>query len=315
MSLVSIMPYILILSGLVGLVLGGELLVRGAVSLAHRAGLSPLVIGMTIVGFGTSLPELLVSLSAALDGAPGIALGNVVGSNIANILLILGAAALITPLRAGFAALRFDLALVLAATVALWLMILDGGLSRLDAGILLVALAAFLWSGLRRETPIAPEPPLELDPTHPVWRALLMVAAGLVALAFGAQWLVGGASELARAAGLSEAVIGLTVVAVGTSLPELATSVVAALRRNADIALGNVIGSNLFNILGILGVTAIIAPVPAGARFAQIDLPVALAVAAALTLLLWRGSGITRLAGAGGLAAYAVYIVALGATG
>ncbi|MEY8839470.1 sodium:calcium antiporter, partial [Cribrihabitans sp. XS_ASV171] len=147
----------------------------------------------------------------------------VVGSNIANILLILGAAALITPLGARFADLRLDLALVLAATVALWLMILDGALSRLDAGILLVALGAFLWTGLRRETPIAPEPTLELDPAHPVWRALLMVAGGLVALAFGAQWLVGGASELARAAGLSEAVIGLTVVAVGTSLPELAT--------------------------------------------------------------------------------------------
>ncbi|MFC3615084.1 calcium/sodium antiporter [Lutimaribacter marinistellae] len=306
------MPYILILAGLAGLVLGGELLVRGAVALARRAGLSPLVIGMTIVGFGTSLPELLVSLRAALDGAPGIAIGNVVGSNIANILLILGAAAVISPLRTRFELLRLDLVLVLLATLGLWLILLDGAVSRIDAAILLAALAGFLWNGLSRQAPAPSAPILEPEPAQSAWKAILMVGTGLVALALGAQWLVQGASELARAAGLSEAVIGLTVVAVGTSLPELATSIVAAWRRNADIALGNVVGSNLFNILGILGITALIAPIPAAPRFAATDVPVALAAAVALAFVLWRSGAIGRLIGAGALVTYSAYIVILG---
>lgn len=292
-------------AGLTALILGGDFLVRGATSTAIALRIPPLVIGMIVVGFGTSLPELLVSVNAALAHAPDIALGNVIGSNTANILLILGLAAVLFPIVSSFAEVRKDLMLVILATLALAALLADGRLSRLDGILMLTGLALFLWSSIR-QVETAPQHNLIVERRfRPL--AVLQIAGGLVALVFGARLLVDSATELARMAHISEAVIGLTIVAIGTSLPELATSVIAAFRRNSAMSLGNVIGSNLFNILGILGVTAVIAPVQAGARFMTLDTPIALAAALLLTWLLWSG-GISRLAGAGMLAVYVGYL-------
>lgn len=292
-------------AGLTALILGGDFLVRGATSTAIALRIPPLVIGMIVVGFGTSLPELLVSVNAALAHAPDIALGNVIGSNTANILLILGLAAVLFPIVSSFTEVRKDLVLVILATLALAALLADGRLSRLDGILMLSGLALFLWTSVRQVEAEPQENLIVERRFRPL--AVLQIAGGLVALVFGARLLVDSATELARMAHISEAVIGLTIVAIGTSLPELATSVIAAFRRNSAMSLGNVIGSNLFNILGILGVTAVIAPVQAGARFLTLDTPIALAAALLLTFLLWSG-GISRLAGAAMLAGYVGYL-------
>jgi cation:H+ antiporter len=293
------------LGGLVGLFLGGEALLRGAVGVAQAARLSPLVIGLTVVGFGTSTPELLVSLKAALDGAPDIALGNIVGSNIANILLILGISALVWPITVADMALRRDGLVMLGAAVALFAVVAFGSLGRVTGIALVLALITYLWIALRQPRPDAD---MAVTPDRPLWASGLWVALGLVGLMLGAKYLVDGAVIMARDFGVSEAFIGLTIVAVGTSLPELATSLVAALRKQSDIALGNIIGSNIFNILGILGVTAAITPIAAAPRFAQFDLPVMVGVSIVFALVLWRGGRIGHVAGLLCLAAYAVYI-------
>ena len=302
------MTYLLFVLGLLGLFFGGEFLVRGASSIARRFGISPLVIGLTIVGFGTSAPELLVSVNAALAGQPAIAIGNVLGSNIANILLILGVSALIAPLIIPARRLARDLAFMLLATGAIWVMLLDGMVTRLEGGLLLVGLAAFLYMAFTSGSVEQEDDPLETS----VAKAALMTVGGLVALVIGAHFLVESASTIARTYGISEAVIGLTIVAVGTSLPELATSVIAAFRRQTEIAVGNVIGSNIFNIFSILGITALIAPIPADARFAAIDMPWVAGTAVGLTILaVWLG-GLPRLAGAVLLAAYGGYLALMG---
>ncbi|MEZ5913194.1 MAG: calcium/sodium antiporter [Paracoccaceae bacterium] len=298
------MTLLLLAFGLVALFFGGEALVRGAVALARHAHLSPLVIGMTVVGFGTSMPEMVVSVQAALAGTPAIAIGNVVGSNIANVLLILGLSALVFPIRIDARTMGRELAFMLAATAALAAALAGGMLSRPEALAMLAALAAYLWLCLRG-TPTAPDTPA--TPPMRLWPAIGLTLAGLVALILGARALVDAAVAIARAAGLSEAVIGLTIVAVGTSLPELATSVIAALRRQSEIAVGNVVGSNLFNILGILGLTAALAPIPAEPRFLRADLPVAALAALALVVALYALRGLPRWAGLAMLIGYAVY--------
>lgn len=297
------MDFLLILAGLAGLFLGGEGLVRGASGLAARLGLPPLLIGLTVVGFGTSMPELLVSVDAALKGVPAIAIGNIVGSNIANILLILGVSALLWPMAVA-GGLKRDLAWMLAAGLALVPLFALGTVGRLAGLALLAALAVYLWQAFRNPGEAEPDPVAPMD----LPRAALLIAVGLVGLVVGARLLVDGAVNLARDIGLSEAFIGLSIVAVGTSLPELATSVVAALRRQSALAIGNVVGSNIFNVLGILGATAVIAPIPVENRFLAFDLPVMLAVSAVLAAILWRGGSIGRLAGAGLLAAYGAYL-------
>lgn len=299
------MEILYVLGGLVGLFLGGEALLRGAVGVAQAARLSPLVIGLTVVGFGTSTPELLVSLKAALDGAPDIALGNIVGSNIANILLILGISALVWPITVADKALRRDGIVMLGAAVALFAVVAFGSLGRVTGIALVLALITYLWIALRQPRPDAD---MAVAPDRPLWASGLWVALGLVGLMLGAKYLVDGAVIMAGDFGVSEAFIGLTIVAVGTSLPELATSLVAALRKQSDIALGNIIGSNIFNILGILGVTAAITPIAAAPRFAQFDLPVMVGVSIVFALVLWRGGRIGHVAGLLCLAAYAVYI-------
>lgn len=295
--------------GLALLLGGGECLVRGAVGLARSLGVPPLVIGLTVVAFGTSAPELVVSLQAALGGHPDIVLGNVVGSNNANVLLIAGAAAAIRPVAAEPGAVRRDGAALMAATLAFIGLCLLGELG-FGAGLALAAaLAAWMAWSLRsaRRRGSEGEDEIEAAPrgAAPV---LLLTLAGIAGVLLGARLLIDGAVDVARAAGLSEAVIGLTLIAFGTSLPELAAAGMAALRGHGDIALGNVMGSNLFNMLGIAGVTAMAAPVPVPAELLRLDLWVMLAATLLLLAAMRGGRRIGRLEGGALAGAYALYI-------
>lgn len=298
------MTYLLFFAGLVILIVGGEGLVRGASGIARHLRLSPMVIGLTIVGFGTSAPELLVSIDAALLGQPGLAIGNVVGSNIANILLILGVSALMTPLVIPIRKIYRDLGFMVASVALLWIMLLDGEISRIDGAILFAGLISFLTAAfLSGEAEPLDDMPL---PSKPM--AWLMTFGGLVGLIIGAGLLVDSASTIARDFGVSEAVIGLTIVAIGTSLPELTTTVVAALRKQTEIAVGNVVGSNVFNVLGILGITSLVKPIPAEPRFAQIDMVWMAVVTVGLIAAAFKLGTLPRWTGAVLLTAYATYL-------
>ena len=301
------MDYVYVFAGLLGLFFGGEGLVRGSVGIARRLAIPPLLIGLTVVGFGTSTPELLVSVDAALRGVPDIAVGNIVGSNIANILLIVGLTALVWPIRVSGATLRRDTAVMLAAAFALLPVFALGEIGRLPGVLLVLALAAYLTFAYLRPGSEAAEEQGAPAPSSVVV-SLLWVIGGLVILMFGARFLVDGAVSIARGYGVSEAFIGLTIVAVGTSLPELATSVIAAFRRQSEIAIGNIVGSNIFNVLGILGVTALIRPIPVASRFLTFDLPVMMMVSLVLTGLLLTRPVIGRGVGLVLLAAYVAYI-------
>lgn len=297
---------LLVLGGLIALLLGGEALVRGAVALAHRAGLSPLVIGVTLVGFGTSTPELVTSVKAALDGLPGIAVGNVVGSNIANILLILGLSALIAPLSLADARGRDGWAMI-AATVVCAGLVLTGVIG-LWAGLALIAgLLIYLGIALKTGAVEADETAAALTPLV----AAGFFVAGLIGIMLGAQALVSGAVAIAAELGVSEAVIGLTIVAVGTSLPELVTSVIAARKGQGALALGNVLGSNVFNVLGILGVTALVTPLSVPADIMGLTLWVLIGSAALVMALALSGIRASRVIGAGMVAAYVGYLAVL----
>jgi cation:H+ antiporter len=316
-----------ILGGLAVLVLGAELLVRGAVRLAERAGVSPLLIGLTIVGFGTSTPELVTSVQGALAGSPGIAVGNIVGSNVFNVLVILGIAAMITPLAVADGAIRRDGVLVIATAAILTLIGFVWTLDRIVGVGFLAMLAAYLayaaWqerhaagptAALERGVALSDADPgiLPVRPAAPGaagWLGPLGLAlAGLVLLVLGGRFFVGGSIELARLLGISETVIGLTIVAAGTSMPELATSVLAALRRHADVAVGNILGSNVYNILGIGGVTALISPTEIPAQIASFDNLVMLGVSVALLAILYTGRRVSRSEGAALLAGYLAYL-------
>jgi cation:H+ antiporter len=296
------LDWIYLLGGLVALFVGGEALVRGAVGIARALAMPPLLIGLTVVGFGTSTPELLVSVDAAWRGVPDIAIG--------NILLIVGLSALVWPIRPPGGTLRRDLAVMVAAALALIPLFWLGELGRLAGAGLVAGLAAYLvWAyrsaaGEGTGTGEGADSGAALPP----WQAGLWVALGLAGLMLGARFLVDGAVNIARGYGVSEAFIGLSIVAVGTSLPELATSLIAAIRRNSDIAIGNIVGSNIFNVLGILGVTALVAPIPAAGRFLGFDLPVMLAASVALAGLLLARPAIGRGAGLALLVAYAAYL-------
>lgn len=311
------MLYFELAAGFLLLVIGGDTLVRGSVGLARRFGLSPLLIGLVLVGFGTSTPELLTSLLAALNGAPGIAVGNVAGSNIANSLLILGLAAVIAPLVTDPAAMRRDGLVVLATALAFVGLAMVGEISRLTGAILLAGLASYIVFTYRTEkgkhTPSAEMHRAEADAsTAQPWldtlpALLVMVVAGLAMTLLGAHWLVSGATTLARSFGISEAIIGVTIVAVGTSLPELVTSVVASLKRQSDIALGNILGSNIFNIAGILGVTALVHPIAIPVEIATRDIWVMLAATIMLLVFAMSGWRICRREGALMLTSYIAY--------
>jgi cation:H+ antiporter len=305
-----------LLLGVALLTLGGEALIRGSLAAARRLGVSPLLSGLVIVGFGTSAPELVVSVNAAVDGRPDIAIGNVVGSNIGNILLILGICALITPLVVKPLALRRDAVTVVAASVLFLVLVGGNALGRADAAVFLVALGAYLvWAYRSERFHAAPSGELhraEADelstvPKSVLW-TVIAVVFGLLLLIAGSQVLLVGAIGIAAHYGVPEAVIGLTLVAVGTSLPELSISVIAAIRRHADVAVGNILGSNIFNLLGILGVSALLQPLPVHARILQFDQWVMLGTSLLLLLFLYTGRRISRFEGGVLVVGYGIYV-------
>ncbi|WP_199221027.1 calcium/sodium antiporter [Coraliomargarita sinensis] len=248
--------------GILFLYLGAECLVRGSSRLATRFGIPPLIIGLTVVAFGTSSPELLVSISAVVQGANDVAVGNVVGSNIFNIAVILGVTALIKPPSVHIDLIRREIPVMILVSLLTLGLVGLGYVSRLAGLSLCAGLVVYLWLSIRtaRKETKAAEFDLPLSPRMPVWLCAILIVAGLSVLVFGAQLFLTGAVKLARDFGFSEAVIGLTIVAAGTSLPELATSVVAAIRKESDVAIGNIVGSNIFNVLGILGLTSAMLP-------------------------------------------------------
>lgn len=261
------MMFLLILGGFVLLFAGGEALVRGSVGVARKAGMSELVIGLTLVGFGTSLPELVTSLQALSEGAVGISIGNVIGSNVANIMLVIGAAAFVKAITTDPKAMARDALFMVAVTVLFAIIVWVDGFTRLTGILFTALLVLYLVVSVvldRRANSAAgamhQHEAEEFETNDPLWLSLVLTAAGIAGVIFGARFLVHGGSDAARLFGVSETVIGISIVAIGTSLPELVTSVMAARKGKADVAIGNVIGSNVFNILGILGISAIVFP-------------------------------------------------------
>ena len=325
--------------GLAALLVGGEILVRGAVKLASRAGVTPLIVGLVIVGFGTSMPELVTSVEAALLDAPGIAWGNIIGSNIANALLILGVAALASPIIINNSNYLRDPAIMIAASIGL-IAVAVIGLGHILLGMMMVGLlVAYISYCYRKEkvtvlqTPVGRDPefhdavhdkaaaleladpllanPLSYGAGNGWFKPIILTLAGLAVLIVGGRMLVAGAIDLARMANLSETLIGLTIVAVGTSLPELVTSVIAAIRKQSEIAFGNVVGSNIYNILGIGGVTMMFAPAGVPADFLSRDLPVMLASTILIVLILMKWRRFGRASGALLVTCYLLYLVYL----
>ena len=313
------MTYLELFGGLVWLLLAGDLLVRGAIALAGQARIPPMIVGLTVVAFGTSAPELCVSIGAAFKGHPTLAIGNVVGSNIANVLLVLGLPALIHPTLCQQSSLRRDTLMVIAVSLVFTAFCFQGPLGPLQGAVLVAGLLALLTLSARdaRRSGSGGAPCEELErvlglPTSPGMIGLFLLLGG-AGLPLGAHLLVGGAVGMAEALGVSSAVIGLSVIALGTSLPELATTVIAALHRSSDVALGNVLGSNLFNILAIMGATAVVSPmpIPVPESFLRFDLLVMLAASGLLAWFAWRRGSIGRSWGTALLAAYAMYLMLL----
>ena len=320
---------IYIVSGIALLTFGGDLVVRGSVTLAIKLGISKVLVGMIIVGFGTSAPELLVSISATLSGSPDIAVGNVVGSNIANFLLILGLALLITPVFCKDPVIKRDALAVIGAGGILMFFARDGQIIAMEGGIMLAILLTYLgasimasWQTPASITPASTQDAIqdqdgdstysheadEFNSDRSVASCVMLCIVGIIMLVFGADLLVDGASAVARSFAISEAVIGLTLVAVGTSLPELAAMIAAALKRHDDIIVGNIIGSTLFNILSILGITALIAPLAVAQQIIVVDIPISVMITVVLGAGLIFLSRLPRFFGGIMLAAYVIYL-------
>ena len=298
-------------AGLVVLYYGAEATLHGAVSIAQRLGVSRLVIGLTLVAFGTSCPELSLDISAALRGTTALAFGDLVGSNIANIGLILAVGAIICPLKVRMRLLRAEVPIAIATSLVVLGLSMDGVISRQDGIIMLAAFVLFVgysYRAARQESTEVKEELRDAATEMTTKRSMVNLTAGLIGLVIGAQMMVYSAVEFATLAGVSELLIGLTIVALGTSLPELATSVVAARRGDADIVVGNVIGSNIFNLLLILAIVAVIAPVPVQASSLRIDLPVMIAFVALLVPIMLRGMVISRWEGAILLGGYSAFL-------
>ncbi|MBU2891805.1 calcium/sodium antiporter [Colwellia sp. D2M02] len=311
------MNYIMVIAGLIMLLSGGELLIRGAMSAANKLQVSPFLSGLIIVGFGTSMPELIVSINAVLNNTPSVALGNIIGSNIGNIGLILGTCALITPLAFKPLALKRDAIVMLSATSLLVIVGLSGSFSLLSGVLMITALFAYLGlTILKEKNQKNPSQKLHQDEgkalhsrPHNTYLIILSITIGLIFLILGAQWFVTGATIIATKFGVSEALIGLTLVAVGTSLPEFMISLVAVLRKHMDVAVGNVVGSNIFNILGILGVSSLISPISFDGRFASFDQWALLLITLVLTLFLLFSHTVSRLKAISLLSFYVIYII------
>lgn len=306
------MDYLLVLGGLVGLYFGAEWLLRGAIASAYKLGVPTLVVSLIIVGFGTSMPELLVSVRAALAGSSDIALGNVVGSNAANILLIIGVCALIFPIASWDKGVKRDTYVMIGAAVLLLGLVQFTEIGRIAGLLMVVFLLAYIgYAYVQGRNTVAVEDDETQHEALSTGFTALLIFGGLATLFIGAELLVRGATSLAREFGISEAVIGLTVVAVGTSLPELATGVMSALRKHSDIMIGNIIGSNIFNILFILGATSLIQPISVAPRFGSFDVPVMLAATLGLAALLLTHVGVRRLVAGAMLVLYGLYTVML----
>lgn len=305
------------LAGLAVLIVGAEVMVRGGAELAARLGVGPIIIGLTVVSIGTSLPELAVGIVAAGEGSGALAVGNIAGTNIVNILLILGLSALLVPLSLQMRTIRFELPIMAAAAVLMWAMAIDGNMSRVDGAILVACAVAYtvavIWSSRRESRQITEEfageysaPPRSRTALH-----VVMTVGGIAVVVIGAEWLVDGAVGLARGFGVSDALIGLTVVAIGTSAPELVTTIVSTIRGERDIAIGNLIGSSIYNILFILGVTCLV-PVNGLAlpdSLVRVDIPIMVAVAALCIPIFLSGRRVTRHEGAFMVGAYLAYLV------
>ena len=314
-----LLDFAMVALGLFILVAAGDVLVKGAVNLALRLGIPALIVSLTVVAFGTSAPELLISVKAVLEDAPGIALGNVVGSNIANVLIVLGLPALLVGLHTADCETRRSYLQMIAATLLFIAVCFLGPITWVHATVLLAALAWMIWDAIaearahkRAQAAADPEDEVEgADPDMPWTKVLLFLALGLIGLPIGADLLVDGAVSIARVFGVSETVIGLTLVAFGTSLPELAAVVAAAWRGHGDVALGNVIGSNMFNLLAIIGVAGLVGDLAVPAELLRLDLWVMLAAALVLGPIVFLRLNIGRLLGGGLTALYGLYVVSL----
>jgi cation:H+ antiporter len=302
----SIVTILFLVAGLVLLVVGAEALVKGASRLAAMVGLSPLVIGLTIVAYGTSAPEMAVSVMSSLAGQPDIAVGNVVGSNIFNVLFILGISALVVPLVVAQQLIRLDVPIMIMVSIVSWLFARDGVVSRPEGGILFAGAISYtlflMFQSSKEENPDVQEEYAKYGDGaskksfKSFLSSLFYIAGGLALLVVGSRWLVDGAIAIARSVGISEVVIGLTIVAAGTSLPELATSVVASIRGERDIAVGNVVGSNIFNLLAVMGLSGLVSPegLPVSPSILRFDIPVMTAVAIACLPIFFTGNLISR---------------------
>lgn len=308
--------YALIAAGLLALVVGAEALVRGGASIATRLGVSPLLVGLTVVSIGTSLPELAVGIDAAVNDAGAMAIGNIAGTNIVNILLILGLSAAIVPLALQRRTLRIDLPCMVFSAVLLLVLCAGGTLSRFDGALLLVFAIAYTGLAIRAdltsksspaEHPTADAP----DEPSPWWTAAAQLCGGIALVVIGADWLVDGAVHVADDLGVSKAVIGLTVLAIGTSAPELVTTLVSTVRGNRDLAIGNLIGSSVYNITFVLGTTALVRPMAVDDSLIRIDIPLMAAVTLLCVPVFISGRKISRIEGAAFVAAYAVYLTLL----
>ncbi len=311
------MAFLLVAGGLVLLVFAGDLLVKGAVALSLRLGVPTLIVSVTIVGFGTSAPEMLIAIQSALEGAPGLALGNVVGSNIANVLLVLGVPALLYTLDTSQSDTKRMYIMMMGISIIFVALAFMGPFYLWHAAVLLGLLGVMLWDNMRSAmrarngggADIADLAELEgIPPNMPGWRVGGYILSGVVGLPLGAQLMIEGALEIAEMFDLGAEIIGLTLVAIGTSLPELATTTVAALRREADVALGNVIGSNMFNLLAIMGVTSLFGPLPVAGAFLQVDLWIMLGASAVLGVFVFSRMKMGRLWGVAFLGLYVVYM-------
>lgn len=311
--------YLLLLLGLAVLIVAGEFLVKGAVGISVLLKLSPLVIGMTVVSFGTSMPELLVSANSALAGNPEIAIGNVIGSNIANIAFILGISVIILPIIVEEQTKKIDYPVMLFSTLVFYAFAFDNLIERWEGILLFIILIVFIYrmiSKSRKEEKIKALEALKNEevndaPSLPAWKSALYLLVGLVGLYFGADWFVDGAVQIATSFGLSQAVIGVTVVALGTSAPELIASVVAALRKQADLSIGNIIGSNIFNIFAVLGITAIIKPTEVTNDMLNFDSLWMIGISLLLLPMIYFSKSIGRLAGTILFTVYLAYLVVI----
>lgn len=310
------LDFLLLAIGLLMLVFGGDFLVKGAVGLAEKLDVPTLIIGLTIVAFGTSAPELFISVKASLDGAPGIAIGNVIGSNIANVLLVIGIPALILATRCTDKGIGRNMLVMLGFTLVFIGMLFDGDLSRLDGAILLGLIMLFLFDQIRTARKLAKQDSTEIDDYHDEVSNIpttgFMIAAlliiGLIMLPFGADLTVESASAIAKSWNVSDAIIGLTIVAIGTSLPELATSIMATIRGNSTLAIGNVVGSNIFNIGLIMGMSSLIHPMEVAPQFFKFDVWVMLLCSIGIAILAHWKFKIGKRVGVAMVIAYSMYI-------